>query len=97
VVSDSGTITEESSILGIRSLNLRKVHERPEGNEEAVTYLSGVSKANIIRGINLNALDENLSAQTLKDYIVTDFSTKMRRIVASYYHYVDLRVWGKNI
>jgi UDP-N-acetyl-L-fucosamine synthase len=97
VLSDSGTITEESSILGFAAINMRSTHERPEGFEEASVILAGKSTNSIIAAANL-AIKHKMQNKVMKivgDYAVDNFSQKVSRIIQSYTPYVNERVWYK--
>jgi len=100
VISDSGTITEETSILGLCSVNLRNAHERPEGVEEMVCIMSGLNHEDILNSIQLAIqLHEERSAAPgylkVNDYLETDVSSKIVGIIQSYVHYVNRFVWHK--
>ncbi len=95
-LSDSGTITEEASILGLRALNIRDAHERPEGMEEAAVMMTGLRWDRIQEGLRLLAVEQQDSARRhriVKDYDVPDVSRKILRIVMSYTDYVRRTVW----
>jgi len=98
VISDSGTITEETSILNLSSVNLRENHERPEGMNEATTILTGMDTSHILRSIDLaiGHHNNNRTFKLIKDYDVDNVSKKIIRIIYSYYHYVNSYVWFKN-
>ena len=98
VLSDSGTIFEESSILNFKSLNLRESHERPEAIEEATTIITGLSKERIINGIDLvenQITGNNRNFNIVNDYNVPNVSLKVERIILSYIDYVNRVVWQK--
>ena len=99
VLSDSGTITEESSILNFPAVMIRDSHERPEGMDEGTLIMSGLKKDNVIRAINIvKSFDYNKRTFNLvKDYDVVNFSKKIIKIVLSYIDYVNRTVWYKNI
>jgi UDP-N-acetylglucosamine 2-epimerase len=94
-LSDSGTITEESSILGFPALNLRESHERPEGMEEASVPLVGYSLDRIRTGIGLveNAFVRDIP----EDYLIDNVSEKIPTIILSYTDYVNRNVWRKHV
>ena len=93
VLSDSGTISEESSILGFRALNLREAHERPEAMEEAAVMMVGQNKERILQA--LAHLDVAKPCRQVADYSMPDVSEKVVRIILSYTDYVKRRVWGE--
>lgn len=96
VLSDSGTISEETSILGLKSLNIRQSHERLEAMEEATVMMVGLGKDRILQG--LSALEEETSKQLkiVHDYDVTNVSDKVVKIILSYTDYASRIVWGGN-
>ena len=99
VISDSGTITEEASILHFPAIMIRQAHERPEGMDEASVVMSGLRSYRVIESIDLvtsQYADDNNSIHSIKDYAPDNVSKKVVRIILSYTDYVNRVVWHKN-
>lgn len=100
VLSDSGTISEESSILNFRALNIRQAHERPEAMEEASVMMVGLSPERILQGL-VQVLQQKVDAERnfrpVADYSMPNVSDKMVRIIISYTDYIRRTVWSEEI
>ena len=97
VISDSGTITEESSILGFPAIMIRKAHERPEGMDEGTLIMSGLEKERVLESINVMvSQNKKFTSNIIKDYNVDNVSIKVTRIILSYIDYVNRTVWKKD-
>lgn len=97
VVSDSGTLTEESSLLSFPAVTLRNSHERPEGADVGTLLMSDANSQILIRSVTI-AVDQyqaGVIPEQVKDYLVNDFSWRVLKTISSYVGYVNKRVWFK--
>ena len=98
VLSDSGTINEESSILNFPALNLREAHERPEPMEETSVMMTGVNSKRVLQAINIlfsQKRDEERTLELVEDYKNKNISEKILRIIISYRDYIEKNIWKK--
>jgi UDP-N-acetylglucosamine 2-epimerase (non-hydrolysing) len=98
VVSDSGTITEESALLGMPAITIRNAHERPEGMDAGTLVMSGLDAERVLDAVRIvtsqrKSKESNLGVVT--DYEASDVSKKILRIVLSYVDYINRTVWQK--
>ena len=98
VISDSGTISEESSILNFPAITIRQAHERPEGMDEGTLIMTGLKKERILQSINIVVSQFSTKRRVtrlVKDYDVDNFSLKVVRTIVSYVDFVNRTVWKK--
>ncbi|PCH54314.1 MAG: UDP-N-acetylglucosamine 2-epimerase (non-hydrolyzing) [Flavobacteriaceae bacterium] len=99
VISDSGTIAEEGSLLNLPAITIRQAHERPEGMDEGTLIMSGLNKDRIIEAIDVVTKQHDRNQRPMKvvaDYNVDNVSKKVLRIILSYTDYVNRTVWKEN-
>ena len=94
VISDSGTITEESSLLGFPAITIRQAHERPEGMDEGTLIMSGVEEKGILDAIKV-VTAQNVKMNQVADYKAPYLASKVVRIILSYTDYVNRTVWKR--
>ena len=95
VLSDSGTISEESSILKFKALNIRQAHERPEAMEEAAVIMVGLKKERILQALTLLEHQTETTIRYVSDYSMANVSEKIVRIIIGYTDYINKVVWSK--
>lgn len=96
VLSDSGTISEEASIMGFKALNLREAHERPEAMEEATVMMVGLQKERVLQGLAVLETQNKDTLRLVSDYAMPNVSDKVLRIIISYIDYIKRKVWHEN-
>jgi UDP-N-acetylglucosamine 2-epimerase (non-hydrolysing) len=99
VISDSGTIAEEGSILNLPAVTIRQAHERPEGMDETTVIMSGLNKARVIHAVEVATAHNSQDIRAIKpvkDYEADNVSKKVLRIILSYVDYVNRTVWLKD-
>ena len=97
-ISDSGTITEESSIMGFPAINIREAHERPEGMEEAAVMMTGLHKQRVMEALHIlltQQAQQQWPTAPVSDYLPDNVSEKILRIIMSYTDYINQFVWKK--
>ena len=100
VISDSGTITEESSILGFPAVTIRQAHERPEGMDEGTLIMCGLEASSVLHSIEVvmsQYFECHRSFRTVEDYDVDNVSQKVLRVILSYTDYINRTTWKKYI
>ena len=100
VISDSGTITEESSILSFPAITIRQAHERPEGMDEGTLIMSGLKSENVLSAVNVATKQHSESKQKFKivnDYNIENVSSKVVRTIFSYTDFINRTVWKKTL
>jgi UDP-N-acetylglucosamine 2-epimerase len=98
VISDSGTISEESSIMNFPAITIRQAHERPEGMDEGTLIMSGLKRDRILQSIDIVVSQFSAETRVTKlvyDYDVDNFSLKIVRVIISYVDFVNRTVWRK--
>jgi len=98
VISDSGTIAEEGSILNLPAVTIRQAHERPEGMDETTVIMSGLNKTRVIQSVEVATRHNSSKTRQImpvSDYEVDNVSKKIVRIILSYVDYVNRVVWHK--
>ena len=98
VISDSGTITEESSILEFPAIMIRQAHERPEGMDKGTLIMSGLEKERILESLDvvIKQYEDKIVPEIVDDYNVDNVSSKVVKIILSYIEYVNRNVWKKD-
>ncbi len=100
VISDSGTIAEEGSILNLPAVTIRQAHERPEGMDETTVIMSGLNKNRVLEAVDVATAHNNEEKRLIKpvkDYEADNVSKKILRIILSYTDYINRTVWHKDI
>jgi UDP-N-acetylglucosamine 2-epimerase (non-hydrolysing) len=100
VISDSGTIAEEGSILNLPAVTIRQAHERPEGMDETTVIMSGLNKYRVLEAVEIATIHNKgpkRSITPVQDYTAENVSKKVLRIIISYIDYVNRTVWHKTI
>ena len=100
VISDSGTISEEGSILNLPAVTIRQAHERPEGMDETTVIMSGLNKNRVLEAVEVATThnkEDSRFIKPVKDYEADNVSKKILRIILSYTDYINRTVWHKEI
>ena len=100
VISDSGTIAEEGSILNLPAVTIRQAHERPEGMDETTVIMSGLNKTRVIDAVEVATAHNSQDVRAIKpvkDYEADNVSKKILRIILSYVDYINRTVWHKEV
>jgi len=98
VVSDSGTITEESTILNVPAVTIRQAHERPEGMDEGTLIMCGLNSERVLESVDVVVSQHSAAERQFRlvgDYDVDNVSKKVLRIILSYTDYINRTVWRK--
>jgi len=95
VLSDSGSISEEASILGVRALNIRQAHERPEAMEEGAVMMVGLVRERVMQGLAVLADQQPNCRHIVRDYNVPNVADKVHKIIVSYTNYIRRTMWGE--
>ena len=95
VLSDSGSISEDASLLGLRALNIRQAHERPEAMEEAAVMMVGLKKERILQGLAMLEIQTPRTLRKVVDYTISNCSDKVVRVILSYTDYVNHAIYQK--
>jgi len=97
VLSDSGTISEESSMLKFPALNIREAHERPEAMEETSVMMVGLNKDRVLQGLDILSTQTEKSLRNVADYSMPNVSDKVLRVIVSYTDYINRTIWNKDL
>lgn len=95
VISDSGTITEEGSLLSIPAVMIRQAHERPEGMDQGIAVMSGLTASDVLKSIDV--VTKMKKPELVKDFDTENVSEKVVKIILSYVHYINRTVWSKSL